>query len=274
MSAPVALPAAPAATIAGLVAVLEAAVLAVTAHAGAVALLCAVAAIQAAVVGAWVFGTDVPGRAGAAALGLSAAAGADVAVSLAPHARLQPLLPVVGLAVPAMFLHQLQRRARRQRVTASLGGIALLVAVAIAPTALLQLRAEFGGNSSGDAAVSAIALAAGAALVVGVLVDRVVPVLRFDADVPRGLPAVLAATAVGAAVAYVLLRGVAAATPGAALFAGAVVGAVTALLAVAVAFVTSAARGPASYVGGALASLVPMSLVAPVSLLVLLAVRS
>jgi hypothetical protein len=277
VTAPVALPAAPVSVAAVVVAVLDAALIAGAAHAGAVALLCAVAATQAAACAAWVFSTDVPGPAGAAVLGLMAAAGADVAVSLAPHARLQPLLPVVGLAVPALFLHQLQRRARRARVTASLGAVALLVAIEIAPTALLQLRAEFGGTS-GAAAVGAVAAAGGAAVVVGVLLDAVLPVLRFDVDVRRGLPAVVGAAAVGAAVAYLLLRGVAAVSAAAALFAGVVLGAVIGLLAVAVAFVAdadaNAAGGPAaSTAAGALFALVPLNLVAPVSLLILLAAR-
>ena len=40
-----------------------------------------------------------------------AAAASDVAVSVWPHGRLGTLLPVFGLAVPAMFVHQLARGA-------------------------------------------------------------------------------------------------------------------------------------------------------------------
>lgn len=255
--------------VAVLVAVVETVLLAGTAHAGAVPLVCAVVVLQVAAGAAWAFTSDFPGRGGALVIAALTASGADVAVSLSPHARLQPLLPVVGLAVPALFLHQLHRRSRRQRVTASVAATAVLVVLEMAPTALLQLRVEFGGAAAGAMAVAAVVVAAGCAVVAGVLLDVVVPAPRFDQDVRGRLPGVLAAAAVGAAAGYLALRNVAGLTAGAAAFAGAVLGAVTGLLAVAAAFLT-ATTAPAR---GALAALLPMSLVAPIGLLVLLAVR-
>jgi hypothetical protein len=262
--------AAPAALAGVLVAGLEAAVLATTAHAGAVALLCAVGAIQAAVGIAWVSASAVAGRDGAVVIGVLAAAGADVAVALSPHARLQPLLPVLGLAVPGLFLHQLQRRSRREHVMASLAATAVLVVLEVAPTALLQLRVEFGGDASGGAAVSGAVLAGAAAVAVAVLLDLVAPVARFDAEVRGGMPGLLAAAAVGAAVGYLALRDVSGLSAAGAMFAGLVVGVVAGLLGVAAGFLSAAA--PAA-TRGALTALLPISLTAPVALLVLLAVR-
>jgi hypothetical protein len=100
----------------------------------------------------------------------------------------------------------------------------------------------------------------------------VLSVARFDADVRRGTPAVVAGTAVGAVVGYLALADVARVSAGAAAFAGAVLGALAALLAVAAAFLAGAAAGRRA--GAVVCVLLPLNFTAPLGLLVLLAVRS
>jgi hypothetical protein len=142
--------------------------------------------------------------------------------------------------------------------------------------ALLQLRHEFDGPLGGRVAAAAAA-AVGGALVAGALVDMLVPTPRFDADVPRGLLAVIAAAAVGGAVSYLILRDQADFLGGRSVFIGAALGALAGLLAVAGAFVLHSTPAPASrfprLVRPALSAVLPLALLAPVAFLLCLAIR-
>ena len=253
------------------------AALAVTARVGALALLVAIAVLQAAFAASWVFGTAVPGRKGALVIAALAAGGADTVVSVWPHGRLGTLLPVLGLAVPVMFVHQLLRGAARTRIVDSLSSVAVLVPAVVALPALLQLRHEFVDPSLGGVVVSAVAAAICGSLIVSYLVDLVVPVPRFDPDVPRGMLALLGAAAVGAAVGYLTLHEHAEFVDGRSVFVGAALGAVAALLAVAAAFVLHTAPTPIVRVGSVLrpvcAALLPVCLLAPGAFLLCLAIR-
>lgn len=206
---------------------------AVTANYGATPLLIAVGAAQGLLVLTWVFGTVLPGRLGALVVGALAAAGADLIVSRWPHGQLGTLVVVLGLAIPAMFIHQLTRGVVRTRVVESLSDIAVLVVAVVAMAAFMQLRHEMLGARM----VNAVAAAAGAALVAGYLVDRYWPVPRFDPTVRRGLLAVVVAAAVGAGVAYLRLSDTAEFASGRSLILGASVAALVSLFAVGVAFV-------------------------------------
>lgn len=260
------------------VAVLAGAALALTARTGAVALLVAVAAVQAAFAFAWVLGTGLPGRRGAIAIATLAGAGADVAVSVWPHGRLGTLLAVLGLAVPVMFVHQLSRGAARVQIVSSLSAVALLVLAEVALPALLQLRHEFAGADPGGRVASAVLAATSGALVIGYLVDVVLPAPRFDADVPRGLLALLASAVLGGAVGYLLLKTETDFAGGRAVFLGAALGALAGLLAVAAAFVLYTTPEPASGLGRPLrpvfAALLPLCVLAPAAFLLCLAIRS
>jgi hypothetical protein len=272
----------------GLVASLAAAVvvgggLAGAAAAGATPLLVAVAVVQAVLAAGWILGTAAAGRRGAYVVAAMAAAGADVAVSLFPHGRLGALLIVLGLAVPVLFVQQLVRGAARVRVTQSLASQALLVLAEVALAALLQIRHEFAATAASDprtvaATVSAAAAAIpAAALVVGYLLDMVVPTPRFDRRVPRGLPALAGSGILGAAVGYLLLRDTTGFGVGPGVFVGAALGLLAGLLAVAAAFLQYAtpARGRLRRTGRAvIAAALPLCLLAPVSFLLLLAVRA
>jgi hypothetical protein len=252
--------------------------LAVTARVGATALLVAVAGVQLLLAVAWVFGTLMPGRKGAVVLAGLAAAGADVAVSVWPHDRLGPLLAVIGLTVPAMFVHQLTRGAARVQVVSSMSAVALLVLAEVALPALLQLRHEFGPGDLGGKVTAAASATIAGALVVGCLVDLVLPTPRFDPGVPRGLLGLIASVGLGAAVGYLVLRGEADFPAGRAAFVGAALGALAGLFAIATAFVLYSTPEPDGAFGRrlrpVLSAVLPIAVLAPVAFLLCLAIRS
>lgn len=251
---------------------------AIAADRTALALLVGVAVLQALVAVGWVIGTGMPGRKGGLLLAAMAAAGSDVTTSVWPHSRLGALVAVIGLALPVMFLHQLSRGAARTRIVASLSAVAVVVVAVISPAALLQLRHESVDPAQGGRVVAAVVAATAGALVIGYLVDLVVPVPRFDPDVPRGLLAVVASAVVGAGVASVILRNQPGYAEGRAVFVGAAVGAVAGLLAIATTFVlftTPEPDGRARQLSRPLlAALVPMCLLAPAAFLLCLAIRT
>lgn len=260
------------------VAAIAGAILAGCAYAGSLALLVAVAVVQAAFALSWVFGTGMPGRRGALLLGAAAAAAADTTTSVWPHGRLGPLLAVLGLAVPLMFVHQLGRGTARVQIVSSLSAGALLVLAVAALPALLQLRHEFLDADQGGRVVLAVIAAAAGALVVGYLVDMVAPTPRFDPDVPRGLLALVASTLVGGCVGYLLLRHDADFVDGRAAFLGAAMGAVTGLLGIAASFILFTTPEPASprlrLLRPTVAALFPLCVLAPAAFLLCLAIRS
>jgi hypothetical protein len=207
--------------------------IAVAANYGATALLIAVAAAQGLLILCWVFGTAVPGRLGALGVGALAAAGADIIVLRWPHGQLGTLAVILGLSIPAMFIHQLTRGVVRARVVESLSDVALMVVAVVAMAAFVQLRHEM----IGDQMVTGVALAAGCALVSAHLVDMVWPVPRFDPNVRCGLLAVVVAAAVGASVTYLRLSDTVEFASQRSLYLGASVGAIVSLFAVGAAFV-------------------------------------
>jgi hypothetical protein len=252
--------------------------LAGTARAGATALLVAVAVTQLLLALAWIFGTHLPGRKGAVVLAALAATGADVAASVWPQGKLGPLLAVLGLAVPVMFVHQLTRGAARVQVVSSMSAVAVLVLGEVSLAALLQLRHEFGGGQLGGKVAAAAAAALAGALVIGCLVDLVLPAPRFDPAVPRGLLGLIAAAGLGGALGYLLLRHQADFMGGRAVFVGAALGALAGLVAVASAFVLHSTPRPESGfargVRPVLPAVLPLAVLAPVAFLLFLAIRS
>jgi hypothetical protein len=244
----------------------------------AVALLAAVAVLQAALAFGWVFGVGQPGRIGGLIIAALASGGADVAVSLYPHGRLGTLLIVCALTVPVMFVHQLTRGAARVRIVESVGGIALLVLAVVGLTALVQLRHEFTVSTTGGRAAAGVAAVLTGALVVGHLVDLVLPAPRFDAAVPRGLLAVIASAGLGGSIGHLMLGSQAEFASGRGAFVGAALGALVALVAVGVAFIQAAPSMPEGTTAGrlraVLGALLPLAVLSPVAFLLCLAVRS
>jgi hypothetical protein len=251
--------------------------LVLTARAGATALLVAVAVVQAVLAVAWVFGTVMPGRKGGIVLAAMASAGADVACSVWPHGRLGTLLAVLGLAVPVLFVHQLARGAARVQVVSSLSAVATLVLAEISIAALLQLRHEFGTHAGGTVASTAAAALAGA-LVIGCLVDILLPAPRFDPVVARGLLGLIASAGLGGSLGYLMLKDQSGFDTGRSTFVGAALGALAGLLAVATAFVLHTTPIPvtgwARRLRPVLAGVLPVAVLAPVAFLLCLTIRS
>ena len=260
------------------IAALAGVLLAWTAHASAVGFLVALACVQAVFACSWVFGLRRPGRIGALVIAAMTAATADTTVSVWPQGRLGPLLAVFALALPVLFVHQLMRGAARVRVLASLGSIAVLVVAEVSLPAWLQVRHEFGAQGAQVAAGMLVVVAGG--LVAGLLVDLVLPVPRFDVDVPRRLLAVIASTAVGAALGQLTVGNSADFPGGRALLLGAALGAIVALLAVAAAFgVHDVEREtPGILLGGRwrllVGVLLPLCLLGPVAFVLCTALRT
>lgn len=247
------------------------------ARGSAAALLVAVAVGQALLAIAWVFGTMLPGRKGALLIAVAASGASDAVTSVWPHDRLGTLLPVLGLAVPAMFAHQLMRGAARVQVVSSLAAVALLVLGEVGFAALLQLRHEFGTSSGGKVAAAAVAAIAGG-LVVGCLVDMLLPAPRFDPSVARGLLGLIGAAGVGCSLGYLMLRDEVQFGTGRAAFTGAALGALAGLLAVACAFVLHTTPEPPTELSRRarplIGAVLPVAVIAPVAFLLCLAIRS
>jgi hypothetical protein len=251
--------------------------LTLAARESAVALLIAVGVVQAVFELAWVFGTMMPGRKGALIVGAAAAIAADVVTSVWPHDRLGTLLPVIGLAIPAMFVHQLMRGAARVQVVSSLAATAMLVLGEVSAAAWLQLRHEFGNTAGSKVAEAAVAAVAGA-LVIGCLVDILLPAPRFDPAVGRGLLGLIASVGFGGSLGYLLLHEHAQFSAGRAAFTGAALGALAGLLAVGCAFVLHTTPQPPVRVGRWFRPLIgvvlPLVVTGPVAFLLCLAIRS
>jgi hypothetical protein len=199
---------------------------------GTVPTVVAVAVIQTVLVLTWVSGFAVPGRVGALLLGLAASAGADAVLVRWNSTGYEPVLAVLGLALPAMFGHQLLRGVMRARVVESLSDIAVLLLGVTSLSGLIVLRYQDDGRTL----VTAIVAATAAGLFVDQLTDIGLPVLRFDAAVRRGLPGVLLGAVAGGALAAVVLRHLIDFTHLRAAFAGAVTAVVACLLSVGTSF--------------------------------------
>jgi hypothetical protein len=176
-----------------------------------------------------------------------------------------------------MFAHQLLRGAARVQVVSSLSATAVLVVGEVSIAALLQLRHEFGQTGGGHVA-SAVAAALGGALVIGCLVDILLPAPRFDPAVGRGLLGLIASAGFGGSVGYLMLRDQTQFGGARATFMGGAIGALAGLLAVACAFVLQTTPDPPNQLGRRLRPLVgvllPYAVIAPVAFLLCLAIRS
>jgi hypothetical protein len=195
--------------LAAVVTVVIAGGLAVLANAGPGQLVLGVAIVQGILIVAWVFGTNMPGRIGALIIATLTAVASDAVMTAWPHSQLGPLIGVLGLALPAMFIHQLTRGVVRSRVVESLSAVAVVVVATVALSALIQLRHET------DARVTSTAIAAaGAALAAGLVTDAVLTALRFEPEVPRGLGGILVSLVVGGLVGIVKQHGTSSSPPG------------------------------------------------------------
>ena len=201
-------------------------------HAG---LLVAAAVVQTALVFSWVLGTALPGRIGAIILGVLAAAGADAAVSRWHDSGFGPVLGLLGLAVPAMFIHQLTRGVVRIRVLESMSDITVLLVAVVSVAGLLLLRRQGDGETTTPAVIAAIT----AALTAAHLTDSLLARPRFDPTVERGVAGVVAGVVVAAAVGVLWLRSVIGFTGARSAFVAATIGGLSCLISVGVSFAGS-----------------------------------
>jgi hypothetical protein len=117
-----------------------------------------------------------------AAVGLIAAAGADVAAVWPQTASLASLAYVTVVAFVAGVIGQLLRGSKRGSATESLGATLVVVVGVVSFATLIVLNRHPGGTQS----VVACLVAAGVALVVARLTDIVLPTPRASVQVPRG----------------------------------------------------------------------------------------
>jgi hypothetical protein len=179
----------------------------------------AVAVLQVGLVAAWVLATGIRGFVGSLGIGVLAAGGADLLMGLPERPDLGLLLLVLGPGFLLSVVHQMARPAPRRYLVASLAGVLLLVCAVVALSVLLAL----GRTPEGPRLAATAVLVVGAALVVGHLVDLVVPRPALAPGVPRGLPGLVLAVLAGVGVALLrrqpgdLLDALSAATYGAAI---------------------------------------------------------
>ncbi|WP_051515824.1 hypothetical protein [Candidatus Blastococcus massiliensis] len=163
--------------------------------------LAAVLVLQLGLVLCWVLVTGVQGFAGSLTVGAGAAVAADLALVLPEDPEVGALLAVLGVGFLAAVLQQMMRRPRHELVASLSGVVLVLVAVASLATLLLLGRTDAGS----DRALVAL-VAVGAVLVVGHLVDLVLPRPRLADGVPRGLVSLVLAVLAGVAAAFLAAR--------------------------------------------------------------------
>lgn len=223
--------------------------------------LIGVLAVQLGLVGAWVVATGIRGFLGSLAIGAAAAIGADLLMHLSERPQLGSLLLVLGPGLLLALVHQMARPAPRRYLVASLAGVVLLLCAVVALSVLLVL----GRSPDGDRLAGSAVLVVTAALLVGHLVDAVLPRPQIAQGVPRGLTGLVLSVFAGVGVALVrrspedVLEALSAATYGAA------IGGVAALLAVGASYVV-AERPQRGWALPVVQVALPLAAAAPVAL--------
>lgn len=144
---------------------------------------------------------EAPASGGVFLLGAAATIGADLVVQL-EDGRVGDLAGVVALSLVGGLLHQLIRR-ERARVTESLADTFMVVVLGCSAVCLPAALQHAGGSWPVRAALAA----AGAALLVGRLVDAVVHRPALAVGATRAWPGLLLALGVGVTVATVVADG-------------------------------------------------------------------
>lgn len=160
--------------------------------------LAAVLVLQLGLVLCWALVTGAQGFAGSLAVGAGAAVAADLALVLPEDPEIGELLAVIGVGFLAVVVQQMLRRPRPELVASLAVVVLMIVAVASLASLLLLGRTDAGA----ERALVAL-LAVGTTLVVGHLVDLVLPRPQLADGVPRGLVGAVLAVLAGAAVAVV-----------------------------------------------------------------------
>ena len=174
----------------------------------------------------WVLVTGIQGFAGSLAVGAAAAVAADLVLVLPERPALGGLLTVFGVGFVAAVLQQMLRRPRHGpgRLAGRCRAAARRDRRAGRPPAARR------GPTPGTAGPLVALLAVGAALVVGHLVDLVLPRPQLADGVPCGLLGLVLAVVAGAAVTYLGRDTSGTVDPANAVIFGAVLGGVAAMV--------------------------------------------
>ena len=164
----------------------------------------------------WTVASRPPGPRVVAAVGLAAAAVADLAVAWPTHETLAPLAYVTAGAVAAGGIGQLLRRGRRQQVMESLASTLLMVVGVVAYATLIVLSR----NKLGPEAIAACLTAATVGIVVARLFDVVLPFPRTTPQVARGTIGIVVGTMAGTIAAAAVASGLKGLHPAHAVIAG------------------------------------------------------
>lgn len=227
---------------------------------GPTGLLVTVTVLQIGLIAAWTRATGTRGYVGSLVIGAGTAVTADTVIAMQAEPDLAPLAAVVALAFIAAMLHQLTRSAPRRLATASLAAISALAVTLVAMAALLLLYRV----TDGSAVYVATVAATGGAIVVGHLVDVLLPIPRITPDLPRGLLALLLSVGTAIAAAVILSEPEGLQEILGAAIVGAIVGLISALLAVAASYI-AAERRHFSWSLPFLQAILPLAGAAPVA---------
>jgi hypothetical protein len=223
-------------------------------------LLVAVIVLQLALVAAWVNATGIRGFVGSLGIGGAAAIAADVSMLLPERPQVDGLLAVFGATFLVAVVHQMLRPAPRRYLVASLAGVLMLVCSVCSLAVLLTVD-----RTLDDSAVTASAvLAVGATLVVGHLVDVLVPRPVIADGVPRGLAGFLLGVVAAIAVLVVRDGGRTAEALLSSATAGAVLGGIAGLTAIAASYVV-AERPQRGWALPVVQAVLPFATAAPVA---------
>lgn len=226
---------------------------------GPTGLLVTVVVAQVGLIAAWSRATGTRGYLGSLVIGAGTAVAADTVLAVQEEPDLGPLAGVLALAFMGALLHQLTRSTPRRLATASLAGISTLAVTLIAMSALLLLYRI----TDGSAVYVAVVAATGGAVVVGHVVDLLLPFPRITPDVPRGLSALLLSVGTAIAAAVVLSDPHGLIDSVGAAIVGAILGLVSALLAVAASYI-AAERRKLNWSLPWLQALIPLAGAAPI----------
>lgn len=137
---------------------------------------------QALFVAVWVIASRPPAPKVVAGVGLTVAAGTDIAAIMVRQASLEPLAYLMAAGFVIGVVGQLLRPAGRVRVMESLGSSLVIIVGVVSFATLIELTRHVRGTQ----ALSACIGAAGIAVAIARLVDALLPIPRVAPQVPRG----------------------------------------------------------------------------------------
>jgi hypothetical protein len=164
----------------------------------------------------WTVATRPPGARVVAAVGLGAAAVADIAVAFPTHATIAPLGYVTAIAFAVGMIGQLARRDGRSNVAESFGATLVMVVGVVAYASLITLSR----NQLGPESIAACFVGATVALVVARALDAVFPFPRTTPQVARGTIGIIVGAMAGTVASAFVASALVGMSPGRTVYAG------------------------------------------------------